>query len=74
MPWTRVATDMRWREFGPGGGDYDRFWAKFRGEGIADDAIESVEVQALWSLKLDPWFNLQTGVRYDIGQNLTVHI
>jgi copper resistance protein B len=48
------------------GGDYDRFWAKFRGEGIAGDAIESVEVQALWSHALDPWFNLQAGVRYDI--------
>lgn len=48
------------------GGDYDRLWTKFRGEGAAGEAIESAEVQALWSHALDPWFNLQAGVRYDI--------
>lgn len=48
------------------GGDYDRLWTKFRGEGVAGEAIESAEVQGLWSHALDPWFNLQAGVRYDI--------
>ncbi|BBD97222.1 copper resistance protein B [Sphingobium amiense] len=48
------------------GGDYNRLWTKFRGEGAAGKAIESAEVQALWSRALDPWFNIQAGVRYDI--------
>lgn len=48
------------------GGDHDRLWAKFRGGGATGKALESAEVQALWSHALDPWFNLQAGVRYDI--------
>jgi len=48
------------------GGDYDRLWVKSQGEGGFGEALESAEVQALWSHALDPWFNLQTGIRYDI--------
>lgn len=47
------------------GGDYDRLWVKAEGEGGFGDRVESAEVQALWSHALDPWFNLQTGIRYD---------
>lgn len=45
------------------GGDYNRLWIKSEGEG--GKSLESAEVQALWSHALDPWFNLQTGIRYD---------
>jgi copper resistance protein B len=47
------------------GGDIDRLWLKGEGESEFGHKPESVELQALWSHALDPWFNLQTGVRYD---------
>ena len=47
------------------GGDIDRLWIKSQGEGEFGGALESAEVQALWSHALDPWFDLQAGVRYD---------
>lgn len=48
------------------GGDYDRLWFKSEGEGGFGGALEEAEAQLLWSRALGPWFNLQTGVRYDI--------
>ncbi|MBB5684687.1 copper resistance protein B [Sphingobium boeckii] len=48
------------------GGDYDRLWLKTEGEGGFGGSLESAEAQALWSHALDPWFNLQAGIRYDI--------
>jgi copper resistance protein B len=48
------------------GGDYDRLWLKTEGEGEFGEALESAEVQALYSRAIDPWFNLQAGIRYDI--------
>lgn len=47
------------------GGDYDRLWIKAEIESDWGRKPEQAEVQALWSRALDPWFNLQTGVRYD---------
>lgn len=49
------------------GGDYDRLWLKAGGEGAFGEALESAELQALYSRAIDPWFNLQTGVRQDVG-------
>lgn len=48
------------------GGDYDRLWLKSEGEGGFGDELESAEIQALWSRAIDPWFNFQAGIRYDI--------
>ena len=48
------------------GGALDRLWLKTEGEGTFGSGPEQAEVQALWSRALDPWFNLQAGVRYDI--------
>ncbi|MDQ8757399.1 copper resistance protein B [Sphingosinicella sp. LHD-64] len=48
------------------GGAINRLWLKTEGEGTFGETPEQVEVQALWSRALDPWFNLQAGVRYDI--------
>ena len=50
------------------GGDINRLWLKSEGEG-ASGVIERVEVQALYSRALDPYFNLQGGVRYDFKPN-----
>ena len=48
------------------GGDYNRLWVKTEGEGEFGGSLESAEVQALYSRAIDPWFNLQAGLRYDI--------
>jgi copper resistance protein B len=47
------------------GGALDRVWLKTEGEGEYGERPERAEVQVLWSRALDPWFNLQAGVRYD---------
>lgn len=47
------------------GGDYDKVWLKSEGEGAFGESPEEVEVQALYSRAIDPWFNLQAGVRHD---------
>lgn len=48
------------------GGDINRLWLKTEGEGRFDGrGPDDVEVQALYSRALDPWFNLQVGVRRD---------
>lgn len=47
------------------GGDYDKLWLKSEGEGAFGESPEQVEVQALYSRAIDPWFNLQAGIRHD---------
>lgn len=47
------------------GGDIDKLWIKTEGEGGFGEGLESTEVQALWSRAIDPWFDLQIGVRQD---------
>ncbi len=54
-----------WDAQGWYGGDYDKLWLKSEGEGSFDGAVESAEVQALWSHAIGPFFDLQTGMRYD---------
>jgi len=48
------------------GGDINRLWVKTEGEGDFGSSPEQAEVQALFSQAIDPWFNLQAGVRYDL--------
>lgn len=48
------------------GGDYDKLWLKTEGHGALKEAVESAEVQALWSRAIGPWFDVQAGIRYDI--------
>ena len=47
------------------GGDIDKLWLKSEIEGAYGRSADQVEVQALWSHAIDPWFNLQTGIRFD---------
>jgi copper resistance protein B len=47
------------------GGDIDKFWLKTELEGEFGQGLEEAEVQALWSHAIDPWFDLQAGIRYD---------
>ena len=46
-------------------GDLNRFVARSQGEGTFGEAIDRAELQAVYSKALDPWWNLQLGVRYD---------
>lgn len=48
------------------GGDINKLWIKTEGEGAFREEIEKAEVQALWSRAIDPWFDLQLGVRHDL--------
>ena len=47
------------------GGDINKLWLKTELEGEWRDGIETAEIQALWSRAIDPWFDLQAGVRFD---------
>lgn len=51
------------------GGDINRLWVKTEGEGAFGEAIESAEVQALYSRAVDPYWNVQGGLRYDFKPN-----
>lgn len=48
------------------GGDIDKLWIKSEGEGEFGGELDEAEIQALWSHAIGPFFDLQTGVRYDI--------
>ena len=48
------------------GGDIDKFWIKAESEGTLGDRFEGAEIQALWSHAIDPWFDVQAGIRYDL--------
>jgi copper resistance protein B len=47
------------------GGDIDKLWLKGELEGEWGEPVEHAEIQALWSHAIDPWFDLQSGVRFD---------
>ena len=48
------------------GGDIDKLWISTEGEGELGGGGEHAEVQLLWSRAVDPWFDLQIGVRHDV--------
>jgi copper resistance protein B len=48
------------------GGDIDRVEVAFDAEGSFGEAPESVEIDAYWRHAVNPWFNMQLGVRHDI--------
>lgn len=47
-------------------GNLNRFVSRSRGEGTVGAGLDSAELQGLYSRALDPWWNLQVGVRQDI--------
>lgn len=55
----------RWEGEGWIGGDINRFVLKTEGEAAAGKGVEAGEIRALYSRAIDPWFNLQAGVRHD---------
>ncbi len=62
------ADGYRWDGEAFYGGDINRLWLKSEGEGEVRRGLDSGEVQALYSRAIDPYFNLQAGVRQDIGR------
>ncbi|MBN8845633.1 MAG: copper resistance protein B [Sphingomonadales bacterium] len=57
----------RWEAEGWYGGDINRVTVKSKGEGAFGEAIESAELQLLYSRAVGAYFNLQAGVRQDLG-------
>ena len=55
-----------WDAEGWYGGDIHRLWIKSEGEGDGS-GIEEAEVQALLSRAVGPYFNVQGGMRVDVG-------
>lgn len=60
------ADSYHWQGEGWIGGDIHRFAFKSEGEGEIGGPLHSAEVQALYSRAIDPWFNLEAGVRHDL--------
>ena len=57
----------RWDGQASFGGDIDRFVVKSEGEGADHGGVDTAEVQALFSRALGPYFDLQAGLRQDLG-------
>jgi len=57
---------FRWDGEARYGGDVDRIAFKTEGEVALGRRAEEIEVQALWSHAIDPWFDFQLGLRHDI--------
>lgn len=51
------------------GGDYNKIWLKTEGEGLFNGALETGEIQALWSRAIRPFWDFQAGFRYDFAPN-----
>lgn len=51
------------------GGDINRLVLKSEGEGAFRGGVDSAEIQALYSRAIDPYWNVQAGVRHDFQPN-----
>lgn len=49
------------------GGDIDRLVVKTEGEGGFGRRVDAAEVQALYARAIDPYWNVQAGIRQDLG-------
>ena len=59
----------RWEGEAWFGGDLDRLLVRTEGEGTFGKPIEDVEIQALYSRAISPYWNAQLGLRHDIVPN-----
>lgn len=50
------------------GSDTDKLWIKTEIEGERGRRPDQAEVQALWSHAIDPWFQVQAGLRHDANR------
>jgi len=58
----------RWDGEARYGGDIERLWLKSEGEGEFGDGLDTAEVQLLYSRAVGPYFDLQAGLRQDVGR------
>lgn len=58
---------FRWDGEGWYGGDINKITVKSEGEGAFGEGVEDAEIQLLYSRAIDPYFNLQAGIRQDLG-------
>jgi copper resistance protein B len=63
----RARDSYRWDGEGWFGGDIDRLVVKTEGEGAFRRRVEAAEVQVLYARAIDPYWNLQAGIRQDLG-------
>lgn len=63
----RGGENYRWNGSFWFGGDRNRLVLKSEGEGRFGDRVDDAEVQALYSRALDAYWNLQAGLRQDVG-------
>ncbi|MCJ2180997.1 copper resistance protein B [Novosphingobium album (ex Hu et al. 2023)] len=54
-----------WKAQGWYGDDYDKVAVTSEGAGVFGEAAERIESSLLWRHAVNPWFNLETGVRHD---------
>jgi copper resistance protein B len=66
----RGQTGYRWDGEAWFGGDINRLTLKSEGGGSFPGGFENAEVQALYSRAIDPYFNLQAGLRQDLASPL----
>lgn len=64
----RDSDGFRWDGEGWYGGDINRVTLKTEGDGNFRGGVETAEVQAVYSRAIDPYFNVQAGVRQDLGK------
>jgi copper resistance protein B len=64
----RGRNGYRWDGEARYGGDIERLWLKSEGEGEFGGALDTAEVQALYSRAVGPYFDLQAGLRQDFGR------
>jgi copper resistance protein B len=57
----------RWDAEARFGGDINRFVVKSEGDGNARNGLGAAEVQGLYAHAIDPYFDVQVGVRQDFG-------
>lgn len=56
------------------GGDINKLYIKTEGEYVFDDdEVEDAEIQALWSRAVSPFWDVQTGIRYDLSPKGQTH-
>lgn len=55
------------------GNPTSKLWLKSEGEGEFGEGVEDAEIQALWSKAVDPFWDLQLGVRQDVVGPSTTH-
>lgn len=65
----RGGDGFRWDGHAWYGGDINRLVLKTEGDGKFRGGVETAEIQAVYSRAIDPYFNLQAGIRQDLGKD-----